>query len=71
MYRRSPTNMFHCVTICHPTSTPEEIQVSYRSNTKTKSPLTLLGYLEQDFQNVFVLPRSILYPLGFLFVKNL
>ena len=71
MYRRSLTNIFHCVKICQPTSTPEEIEVSYRSNTKTKFPLTLLGHLEQNFQNVFVLPRSILYPLGFLFVKNL
>ena len=71
LYRRSHTNSSHCVAICQPTSTPEEIQVSYRSNTKTKFPLTLLGHLEQNFQNLFVLPRSILYPLVFLFVKNL
>ena len=71
LHRRSHTNISHCVAICQPTSTPEEIQVSYRSNTKTKSPLTLLCHLEQNFQNLFVLPRSILYPLVFLFVKNL
>ena len=71
LYRRSHTNISHCVAICQPTSTPEEIQVSYRSNTKTKFPLTLPGHLEQNFQNLFVFPRSILYPLVFLFVKNL
>jgi hypothetical protein len=68
LYRRSHTNISHCVAICQPTSTPEEIQVSYRSNTKTKDlsiyitgihisrkvTLTLLGHLEQNFQNLFV-----------------
>jgi hypothetical protein len=35
--------------MCQPTSPPEEVKVSYLSNTKTKSPLKLFDELETKF----------------------
>jgi hypothetical protein len=40
-------NIPHFAPIYQPTSRPEEIKVSYRSNIKMKSPLKLFGQLEK------------------------
>ena len=69
--------------MCQPTSPPEEVKVSYLSNTKTKSPLKLFDELETKFlgmlhigspffsKKMYVFPRSIMYSLVFLFINYL